>query len=204
MFGMGFAEIADGIWSDDLGLARAAIITKELTISPAAINGVGITGIRCDVTALTSSGGMPVTEGDSSVIAAAENENAAAILLRAVNVIREVVVNRNVIELRGRLVIPAAPGAAGVHAYACALIAAKNHTLWIAGINPESVIVVASGRALDRDKSLSSIGGAIDGDIGDVDGVGIFRVDIKFAEIPQPAANARISPGAKPSLSAVI
>src|SRR6267154_6006523 len=144
MFGMGFAEIADRVWGDDLRLAGAAIITKELTISPAAINGVGITGIRCDVTALASSGGMPVAESDSSVIAAAENENAAAILLRAVNVIREVVVNRNVIELRGRLVIPAAPGAAGVHAYAGALIAAKNHPLRIGGIDLECVIVTAA------------------------------------------------------------
>src|SRR6185369_6477210 len=116
--------------------------------------------------AFAGAGRMPVAEGDGAVIAAAENVNAAAILLRAVNVVREIVVNRHVIELRSRLIEPGAPGDAAVNAYARALVAAKNHALRVAGIDPEGVIVVAARRAFDGSESFSCIGGAINRDVG--------------------------------------
>src|SRR2546423_1840540 len=71
---------------------------------------------------------MPVAEGDSAVIAAAENVDAAAILLRAIDVVWKIIVDGHVVELRRRLVVPTAPGAAAVyaHAYALAVSAARN------------------------------------------------------------------------------
>ena len=190
MFGMSFAKIADGVRRNHLRLTSAAIIAEELSICPAAIDDVGIRRIRRNVAALAGACGMPVAESDSAVIAAAENKDAAAILLRAINVVREIIVNRHVIELRRGLVIPTAPGMARVHADAGALVAAKNHPLRIAGINPQSVIVIAAGRALDGDKSFSRIRGAIDGDVRNIDGVRIFGIDVNFAEIPKAAEGA--------------
>src|SRR5579859_1337568 len=136
MLGMGFTEVANGIRRNDLRLAGAAVVTEELSIGPAAIDDVGIRWIRRDVSALASAGRMPVAEGDRAVIAAAENVNAAAILLRAVYVVREIVVNSNVVKLRCGLVEPTAPCAATVHAHTRALVAAKDHPLGIARIDP--------------------------------------------------------------------
>src|SRR6478609_642812 len=153
MLGMGFTEVADGIGRNDLGLSGAAVVTEELSIGPAAIDDVGIGRIGRDITTFARARGVPVAEGDRAVITAAEDIDAAAILLGAVNVIREFVVDSNVVKLRCRLIEPAAPCGAAVNAHARALIAAKDHALRVAGIDPEGVIVVAAGRAFDGDKS---------------------------------------------------
>src|SRR5579864_2663224 len=146
---------------------------------------------------------MPVAEGDCAVIAAAEDINAAAILLCAINVVREIIVNGHVIELRRWLVIPTAPCLARVHAYTGALVTAKNHSLGIVRIDPESVIVVASGRTLDGDESFSRVGRAIDRNVWYINRVRIFGIDINFAKIPEPA-KTWIGAGTHPALAAVI
>src|SRR5438445_646022 len=125
MLRMSFAKVANSIWRNHLGLTGAAIVTEQFAISSAAINGVGIRRVWHDVTAFTGAGGMPVAEGDSAVIAAAENIDTAAILLCAVNVVWKIIVDGHVVELCGGLVVPTAPGAAAVYAYAYALVTAK-------------------------------------------------------------------------------
>src|ERR1044071_1599280 len=203
MLGMGFTKVANGIRRNDLCLAGAAVVTEELSISPAAIDDVGIRWIRRNVTALTGTGGVPVAEGDRSVITAAEDIDAAAILLRSVNVIRKLFIDSNGVKLRGRLIEPTAPSCAAVNAYARALVTAKDHPLRIAWIDPECVIVVAAGCAFDSDKSFSCIGGAVNRDVGDIHGVRIFGIDVNFAEIPQ-ASDARIFARAQPRLAAIV
>src|SRR5579864_3689508 len=131
MLGMGLAEVADGIGRNDLRLPRATVITEEFSVCSSAIDDVGIGRIRRDVTTLARACGVPVAEGDGAVIAAVKDINAAAILLRSVNVVGEVVIDSNVIELRGGLIEPTAPGAATVNAHARALVTAKDHALWI-------------------------------------------------------------------------
>src|SRR5258708_6881522 len=204
VFRMGFAEVANCIGRNVLRLAGAAIVTEKLAVGSSAINDAGIGRIRRNVAALTCSGRMPVTEGNGAIIAAAENVYAAAILLRAVNVVREFIVDRNVVELRGGLVVPTAPGVAAIYAHARALIAAKDHALRIAGIDPQSVIVIAAGRALDGHKVLACVSGAIDGNVGQVNGVGIFGINREFAEVPQTSADARVCSGASPGLAAIV
>src|ERR1041385_4912565 len=162
MLGMGVTEVADSIGRNDLRLSGAAVITEELSIGPAAIDDVGIGRIGRDVSAFAGACGVPVAEGDGAVIAAAENVDAAAILLRAVNVVRKIIVNRHVIELCGRLIEPTAPGAAAIHAYAHALIAAKNHALRIAWIDPQGMVVIATGGAFYGPASFFCIGCARD------------------------------------------
>src|SRR5215472_3313699 len=201
---MGFTEAANGVGRNDLGLASAAIVAEELAISASAVDGVGISGIRSNVAAFAGASGMPIAEGDGAVITAAQDVNAAAVLLRAVHVVGKFIVNGDVIELRGWLVVPAAPAAAAVHAHAGALIAAEDHPLRIGRIDPHGVIVIAAGSTLDGDKSFSRVGGAVDGNIGDVNRVRVFGIDIQLAEVPHATANARISSGAQPGLAAII
>src|SRR3954469_21954946 len=159
---MRLTEVADGIGRNTLALTGATVITEQFSIRAAAINDVGIGRIGRNVAALTRAGRMPIAKSDSAIIAAAENKDAAAILLRAINVVREIIVHGHVVELRGRLVVPTAPCVARVHADACTLITAKNHSLRIAWVDPHGVIIIAAGRAFDGDKRFSGIGGAVD------------------------------------------
>src|SRR5262249_51278583 len=143
-----------------------------------------IGGIRRDVAAFPGACGMPVTEGDGTIIASAQNEDAPAILLRAVHVVGKLIVNGNVIELRGGLVVPAAPGSATIHGNTGSLVAAKNHAPRVVGIDPHCVVVVATGSALDGNKRLARVGGAVNGNVRNPHGVWIFGININFAEIP--------------------
>src|ERR1051325_6884768 len=125
MFRMSFGEIADRVWRNHLGLASPTIIAEQLAIGSAAVDDVGIGWVRRDVAAFTSARRMPVAECYSAVIASAQDVDAAAILLRAVDVVRKIVVHGYVVKLRRRLVIPTAPGSAAINAHAHALVAAK-------------------------------------------------------------------------------
>src|SRR5215471_8304808 len=100
---------------------------------------------------------MPIAKSDRAIVAAAAGVNAAAILLRTVYMVGKLVVHGHVIELRGGLVVPGAPSLASIHAHAHALIAAKEQSLGIGRVDPESVIVIASGSALDGLKGLAAI-----------------------------------------------
>src|SRR3954465_5866756 len=82
VLGMGFAEVANCVGSDDLCLAGAAIVAEELSVRSSSVDGVGIGGVRSDVAALARAGGVPIAESNRSIITAAQDVNATAILLR--------------------------------------------------------------------------------------------------------------------------
>src|SRR6267142_589896 len=90
---------------DLTGLAFKAI---QVATGAAAINNIGIDWIGHNVAAFTGADGMPISESNLTVITAAHNSGCAAVLLRAVDPIRKLVVHRDVIELRGWLVVPTA------------------------------------------------------------------------------------------------
>src|SRR5262249_55057758 len=144
-------------WRDGLRLAGAAVKTVEAAEGVSTINNVRIAGIRRDVSALARAHRVPIAKRDGTEIAAARGGNPAAVPLRAVNAIGKLVINRNVIELGCGLVVPRTPGLSAIHAYAGALIAAKNHALRIGRINPERVVIVAAGSAFKRLKIFSTI-----------------------------------------------
>ena len=77
------------------------------------------------------------------VVAAARHRGRAQILLRAIDPVREAVVGRNMIELAGRLVVPAAPGLAAVERHQRALVDAEDAPVGILRVDPQSVEVVA-------------------------------------------------------------
>src|SRR5258707_551496 len=129
MLGMGLAKTADCVRRNHLRLPGAFVITKEFAVRAAAIDDVGIGWVRRDVRALAGSHGMPVAEGDRSIIAAARGVDGAAVLLCTVDMVRKLIVNAHVVHLCCGLVVPTAPGAAAIHAYAGALVAAGDHTL---------------------------------------------------------------------------
>ena len=97
---------------------------------------------------------LPVAHRDPGETAARWHADRAAVLLRAGHPVRKAIVGGDVIDLRGRLVVPRAPGRGAVHADDRALIAAENHPVRIVRIDPELVIIVAAGRAFDRPSNV--------------------------------------------------
>ena len=175
---------------DGLRLAGAQVKTKSAAVRAAAINDVGVAGIGHDVSAFFRADGMPIAKGDGAVIAAAGNRRGAAILLRAVNAIRKLVIYRHMIELRRRLVVPGAPSGAAIHADGRALVAAEDHALRIFRIDPKRMVIIAPRRAFDGYKSPAAINRAIKRDVRRIHHIRILGINYDLAEIPCPAVNA--------------
>src|SRR5207248_5944314 len=94
------------------------------------------------VVAFVSAHRMPVTEGDRAVVAAACDGHGAGILLAGIDPVGEAVVGGQMIELPGRLVVPAAPRSAAVDAHHRALVGAGDHAIGVERIDPDVVIIV--------------------------------------------------------------
>src|ERR1700730_13262765 len=128
----------------------------------------------------------------------------ATVLLRASHEVGEAVVRGHVIDLRGWLVVPGAPGRGSIHAYNSPLIAGDDHSLWIVGIDPELVIVVAAGRAFDRCPCLTGVRRSIDGRIHDVNGVLVFRIDGNLFEVPAAVPQSFVGGKSGPGRARII
>src|SRR5215475_15168482 len=135
----------------------------QLAIHAAGINRIRVIGIDYDIAAFTTANRSPVAEGDLSVVATAGSTSSAAVLLRSVYVIRKIVVDGHVIELRSRLVVPGTPALAAVDADHCTLIAGHCHAVGIVRIDPHKVIVISARRAFDGFDCLATISRAIKG-----------------------------------------
>ncbi len=118
------------------------------------------------------------------MIAARWCANGATVLLRACDPVGEAEVCGDVINLRGRLVVPRAPRCCAVNGNDRTLIAGDDHAFRIFWIDPELVVVVAAGRAFDWRPCLPGVAGPVDRRIHHIDHVRILRIDSDFLEIP--------------------
>ena len=164
---------AERLGLDVLNLAGATVVLGYF----AAVDDVGIERVGCGVAVFFDADGMPVVEGDATVVAAAGDAGAAAVLLAAADAIGEGVVGGGVIHLRGALVIPLGPGFAAVLRDDDALIAGEGDDLCVVGIDEDVLVVVAAGSAADAEPGAAFVGGLPGDDAGHVDGVGIFGID---------------------------
>ena len=82
--------------------------------------------------------------------------------------------------------VPEAPGLAVIERDAGALVGADQHALAIGGIDPELVVVLAAGRALEWLEGDAAIGGAVHGGAHRVDDVRVLRVHEDAAAIASP------------------
>src|SRR5580704_8968393 len=73
--------------------------------------------------------GLPVSKREHALARPGGDADAAAILLRAVEPVRESIVRGDVINLRRRLVVPCAPGFSAIDTDDCALIAREHHAI---------------------------------------------------------------------------
>ena len=108
------------------------------------------------------------------------------------------------IELADGLVVPRAPGPAAVAGDERALVAAQNHALGLVGIDPQFVIVIATGRAFPGMEGHSAVTRDVGGGVHHIDGVGIFRIHAHFPEIPAASPDAMVGGTALPIVAAVV
>ena len=101
---------------------------------------------------------MPIAESDLAVNTAAGDAGGAALLLAAIDPVGKTIVGDDVVELRGRLVVPGTPSLAAIHADSRALVAGQQDDLRIFRIDPNGVIVVAAGRAFDGGEVAAAVG----------------------------------------------
>ncbi len=133
-------------------MSATSPMSWRVRVSLAPIDNVGIVGINSDVAVLEHAGQAPIAKRDFAVIASAFRGDASGFLLCAVNPVGETIVGGDVIELRGGLVVPTAPGIAAIHADGRALVGGNGNDLRIFGADPDALVIVAAGRALPAHK----------------------------------------------------
>ena len=108
------------------------------------------------------------------------------------------------IELRRRLIVPRAPGLAGVHGDGRALVGRDEHDVSVVRIYPNAVIVVAARCALDRGEGCAAIRRPICRSVRRVHHVRIPRVDFDLREVGRASPDTHFRVCATPCLARVI
>ncbi len=108
------------------------------------------------------------------------------------------------IELRGRLVVPTAPGCAAVDADHRTLIAGQRNNLSVVAIEPNSLVVIAARRALPSHKSFSAVHRFPGGGIRNVNHVRIFRRHCNSHRARPSSAYPPIVIHLRPGFSAIV
>src|ERR1035438_6054884 len=182
-------------WSTRVDVLHLAGDAVELR-AVAAVDDVGMERVGRDVVVFLGAHGMPFAEGDLAIVAAAGDGGGSALLLPAVDPVGRLVIGDDVIELRGGLVVPTAPGSAVVDGDGGALIGGEEDDVGVQGIDPDGVIIVAAGRALDGGEGPAGVVGAVGGSVGRSEEVLVLGVDADAGEIATAAVDALFPVGA--------
>ena len=132
----------------------------------------------------------PIAKRDLAEVAAAGSANRTALLLSAIHPIRKLVVGDDVIELCRGLVVPGTPSLAAIHADGRALIHSERDDVGVFGIDPDGMVVVASGSAFDGGEVLASVIRPVGRNVGHKDHVPISRIDAHASEVVAASPHA--------------
>src|SRR2546423_4014458 len=122
---------------------------------------------------------MPFAKSYLAIVAATRDAGRTALLLSAAQAIRKCVVGVDVIHLRGRLVVPTAPGLAAIDGYDRPLITPEQNHVRIVWIDPDVLVIIAAGRAAKTCPRLSTIDRFPANGTCRINDVGIFRIDAR-------------------------
>src|SRR5262249_52274531 len=114
------------------------------------------------------------------------------------------IIDGDVIKLRGGLVIPGTPGGAFIRTDADALIGGLNYARRVARIDPDEVIVVAARRSFEHRERLAAVSRTVDRRVRNVHGVGIVRIHGQAAEIPGAGINAGVVGNTRPGRTGIV
>ena len=87
------------------------------------------------------------------------------------------------VELRGGLVVPGTPGRSAIDRHEGALIANQKNNVWIVGIDPQILIVVAARRPAKTRPGFAAVGGLHGYGAGAVDHIGVLRIHSGNGEV---------------------
>src|SRR6266446_2789520 len=170
----------------------------------AAINQIGMQRIRRDVAVFFYTDRGPVAKSNFAKVAAACGSDRAAFLLCAIDPVRKLIIGDDVIELRGRLVVPGTPSLAAIHADGRALVHGDGDDVRVFGIDPDSVVVVAARRAFDGGEILARVGGAVGRSVRHIDDIFISRIDAHAAEVVAASIDTFFAIHLLPAFASVI
>src|SRR5205823_6634288 len=134
---------------------------------------------------------------------AARDRGCARILLRTVDPVRIPIVSGDVIELAGRLVVPAAPGLSAVQGDQRPLVDPEDSSIGILRIDPQGMEVVPRRIALQWNEMGAAVVGAQLNRILHPDLVAVLRVRGDLAEIPAAVGDALVASDLAPCRTAV-
>src|SRR6476620_11418051 len=141
-------------WKNVLRLTGATIESRQFP----ADDDVWIEWIGNDITIFLRCNRSPVAGRNRAVVAAAFDSDRTAFLLTAVKPIRKRVVRADMIQLRGRLVVPRAPALPAIHGDDRALVRAQQNDVGSIRIDPNILIIVAAGRAAPAVPGFAAVG----------------------------------------------
>src|SRR5438045_1275161 len=122
----------------DVGhLTCARIPPAHMSAEPRAIDDVWILRVGNIVIALIAADRVPIAPVGRAIVAAAGDRDRSAVLLSRVDPVREAIVCREMIELAGRLIVPAAPSLAAVDRNRRPLVRARGEASRIARVDPD-------------------------------------------------------------------
>ncbi len=113
------------------------------------------------------------------------------VLLAAADVVREVVVDRDVIHRRRRLRVPVAPRRAAIRRDNGALVRYEQHDVRIVRIDPALLVVVAARCTAHGTPGPAAVFAAPEHGRATVDHVGVLRIDCERVEIAAADATER-------------
>ena len=135
---------------------------------------------------------MPVREIDRRAGHARRDRDVRIVLLGTVHPVREPIVRRDPVELRGRLIVLRRPGPTSGEGDRRPAVISQNHPPGVVRIDPQIVrVAVEHG---DLREGPASVGRAMELDVGEVERVRALRVRV----------DARVVPGALPDLVLVV
>ena len=133
---------------------------------------------------------------------AGRHADRAVVLLRAIDAVGELCVGREMVELRGQLVVNSGESLSAVVAYARAAVVAFDHASRIARVNPEVVVVAVRGIHLcPRLAAVNRLPRAV---VEHPRGVGVLGVGEYVLVVPGASLQVAVVGDELPSVAVVV
>ncbi len=125
-------------------VARQPVLLVQLVDEPLVAAPVHITRAlpaHADVGTLAPRAVVPLALGDHEAVGARLDDHRRVVLLSRVELVRKVVVDRHVVELRRRLVVLRAPALPAIQRDRAAAVVGVRHVVAVGRVDPEAVVV---------------------------------------------------------------
>ena len=191
-----------GPHADEPRLPRAAVVSRDDPLVLAGVDDVGIVGTHRDMSGLSTADREVVGSGHAGDRRAARDAHRGVVLLAAVDPVRRAHVRGHVVELRGRLVVHAAPALATVERHHAATVVALDHAVRVIRIDPEIVVVAVRDRHLHE--RLAAVVRSPRVDVQHPRRLGILGIRVDVVVVPGALAQVAVLAAALPVVAAVV